>query len=61
MYVEFAKPLARSKQLPRELRDYYASQLARINSVQVGAVLDFEYVGVDGLKHRLSELPEAQM
>ena len=61
VYVEFAKPLARSKQLPRELRDYYASQLARINSVQVGAVLDFEYVGADGLKHRLIELPEAQM
>ena len=56
VYVAFAKPLAGSKQLPRAVRDHYAEQLSRINSVQVGAVLDFEYVGVDGLKHRLSDL-----
>ena len=42
--------------LPRALRDHYAEQLTRINAVQVGSVLDFEYFGVDGLKHRLSEL-----
>ena len=56
VFVAFAKPLAGSKQLPRQVRDHYAQLLARINSVQVGAVLDFEYVGLDGLKHRLSEL-----
>ena len=56
VYVAFAKPLAGSKQLPRAVRDHYAEQLSRINSVQVGAVLDFEYVGLDGLKHRLSDL-----
>ena len=56
VFVAFAKPLAGSKQLPRPVRDHYAELLARINSVQVGAVLDFEYVGLDGLKHRLSEL-----
>ena len=56
VYVAFAKPLAGSKQLPRAVRDHYAEQLARINAAQVGAVLDFEYVGLDGLKHRLSEL-----
>ena len=55
VYVAFAKPLAGSKQLPRAVRDHYAEQLTRINSVQVGAVFDFEYVGLDGLKHRLSE------
>ena len=55
VYVAFAKTLASSKQLPRDVRDHYASQLARINAVQVGSVLDFEYVGIDGLKHRLSE------
>lgn len=60
VYVAFAKPLAASKQLPRSVRDYYATQLARINAVQVGSVLDFEYVGTDGLKHHLSELPEAK-
>lgn len=60
VYVAFAKTLAASKQLPRNVRDHYAEQLARINSVQVGAVLDFEYVGTDGLKHRLSELPAAK-
>ena len=60
VYVAFAKPLAANKSLPKSLRDYYAGQIARINGVQVGAVLDVEYVGVDGQKHRLSELPEAQ-
>ena len=56
VYVTFAKALAGSKQLPRAVRDYYAAQLTRINSVQVGSELDIEYVGVDGLKHRLSDL-----
>ena len=60
VYVAFAKPLAASKQLPREVRDHYASQLARINAVQVGAKLDLEYVGIDGLKHRLSDLAGAK-
>jgi len=56
VYVAFVKPLAASKQLPRDVRDRYAAQLARINAVQVGSQLDLEYVGLDGLKHRLSEL-----
>lgn len=56
VFIAFVSPLARSKQLPRQVRDHYAELLARINSVQVGSVLDFEYVGTDGLKHRLSEL-----
>ena len=60
VYVAFAKQLAASKQLPRQLRDHYASQLARINAVQIGAVLDFEYVGIDGLKHRLSDITDAK-
>jgi len=60
VYVAFAKPLAAAKALPRDLRDHYAAQLARINAVQVGAILDVEYTGLDGAKHRLSELPEAQ-
>ena len=60
VYVAFARPLAGSKQLPRAVRDHYAAQLARINAVQVGSQLDLEYVGTDGLKHRLSELPEAK-
>lgn len=60
VYVAFAKPLAASKQLPRAVRDHYAQQLARINAVQVGAVLDFDYTGIDGQKHRLSELPASK-
>ena len=56
VYVSFIKPLAANKQLPKAVRDHYAAQLTRINSVQVGVPLDFEYVGLDGLKHRLSEL-----
>lgn len=58
VYVAFIKPLAASKQLPKQARDYYASQLARINMVQVGIPLDFEYTGTDGVNHRLSDLPE---
>lgn len=60
VYVAFAKPLAASKKLPREVRDYYGHQLARINAVQVGAVLDFEFTDVDGQKSQLSNLPESQ-
>ena len=60
VYVAFAKPLAASKKLPRELRNHYAEQLARINAVQLGATLDLEYTGTDGAKHRLSELPAAK-
>ena len=56
VYVAFAKPLAGSKQLSRNVRDHYANQLARINAVQLGTVLDFDYIGIDGLKHRLSDL-----
>ena len=60
VYVAFIKPIASNKGISRQVRDYYGTQLARINAVQVGAELDFEYVGTDGLKHRLSELPECE-
>jgi len=60
VYVAFAKPLAGNKALPKALRDHYAEQIGRINAVQVGATLDFDYTGVDGVKHRLSELPASQ-
>lgn len=56
VYVAFIKPLAGSKQLSRPLRNHYAEQLASINAVQLGAVLDFDYYGIDGVKHRLSEV-----
>ena len=60
VYIAFAQPIAANKSLPREVRDHYASQLARINAVQTGATLDIEYIGTDGLKHRLNELPESE-
>ena len=60
VYVAFAKPLASSKQLPREVREHYGKQLARINAVQVGSVLDFDFTDVNGKKMRLSDLPESQ-
>lgn len=56
VYVAFIKPLAGSKQLPKQLREHYAQQLARINSVQVGMPIDFDYTGTDGQRHRLSEI-----
>lgn len=60
VYVAFIKPLAANKALPKDIREHYAAQLARINAVQLGAVLDLDYTGLDGSKHRLSELPEAK-
>jgi len=60
LYVTFAKALASSKNLPKETRDYYAAQLSRINMVQVGVALEFDYIGLDGSKKRLSELPPAK-
>lgn len=60
VYVAFVKPLAGNKSLPKSLRDHYAEQLGRINAVQVGATFDFDYIGLDGAKHRLSDLPESQ-
>lgn len=59
VYVAFVKPLAANKKLPRDVRERYGRQLTQINSVQVGSVLDIEYVGTDGVKHSLKELPEA--
>lgn len=58
VYVAFAKPLASSKQLSKEVRGHYAQQLAAMNAVQTGMVLDFEYIGTDGAKHRVSDFPE---
>ncbi len=60
VYIAFIKPLAASKQLPKETREHYASQLARMNAVQVGVAFDVEFTGTDGVKRRLSELPETQ-
>lgn len=57
VYVAFAKPLASSKKLPKDVREHYAQQLAAMNAVQTGVTLDFEYIGTDGAKHRLSEFP----
>lgn len=58
VYVAFAKPLASSKRLPKEVRERYARQLAAMNAVQTGMMLDFDYIGTDGGKHRVSELPQ---
>lgn len=60
VYMAFVKPIAANKQLPKDVRDYYGRQLTAINSVQVGATLDLEYIGTDGLKHNLRDLPETQ-
>ena len=59
VYMAFIKPLAASKQLPRADRERFAAQLARMNRVQSGAVLDFEFTGIDGNKTRLSALNDS--
>ena len=57
VYVAFAKALASSKKLPKDVRDHYGNQLARINAVQVGSALDFEFFDATGAKRRLSDYP----
>ena len=57
VYVAFARALASSKQLPKNIRDYYGDQLARINTVQVGETLDFEFFDIEGVRRRLSDYP----
>ena len=57
VYVAFAKALASSKKLPKDVRDHYGAQLARINAVQVGSSLDFEFYDTNGEKRRLSDYP----
>ena len=57
VYVAFAKALASSKKLPKDVRDHYGDQLARINAVQVGSALDFEFYDTNGVKRLLSEYP----
>ena len=57
VYVAFARALASSKQLPKNIRDYYGDQLARINTVQVGETLDFEFFDTEGVRRRLSDYP----
>ena len=59
VYIAFIKPLAASKQLPKEERERYAAQLARMNRVQPGAELDFEFTDIDGNKTRLSALTDS--
>ncbi len=61
VYVAFAKPLASAKRLPKQVREHYAQQLAAMNAVQTGMPLDFEYVGTDGAKHRVSDFPQGTM
>ena len=59
VYIAFIKPLASSKSLDKTVRERYAAQLARMNRVQAGVDLDFEFTGLDGVKTRLSALNDS--
>lgn len=61
VYAAFAKPIASSKKLSKQVREHYAQQLSVMNAVQTGMELNFEYVGFDGAVHRISEFPEGTM
>lgn len=57
VYVEFAKALANNTALKKDVRSYYADQLARINSCQEQKQLpDIEMVMDGGSKVKLSSL-----
>ena len=59
VYIAFIKPLAASKNLDKTVRERYAAQLTRMNRVQTGMDLDFEFTGLDGVKTRLSALNDS--
>lgn len=55
VYAEFAKALANNKMLDKEVRNYYADHLTRINACQERQTLpDIELVRSDGSKTKLS-------
>ena len=59
VYVEFIKPLASNTMLKKEVRAYYADQLARINACQEQKALpDIDLVLADGSKSKLSAVSD---
>ena len=59
VYVEFIKPLAANSMLKKEVRAYYADQLARINTCQEQKPLpDIDLVLADGSKSKLSAVSD---
>ncbi len=59
VYVEFIKPLAANTMLKKEVRSYYADQLARINACQEQKPLpDIDLMLADGSKSKLSALSD---
>ena len=56
VYIAFAQQMAAAKQLKNDLRSYYRDQIQRINANQEGMVLNVEYTGTDGQRHRLLDL-----
>lgn len=62
VYVEFIKPLASNTMLKKEVRAYYADQLARINACQEQKALpDIDLVLADGSKSKLSAVSDTTM
>lgn len=59
VFVEFIKPLASNAMLKKEVRTYYANELARINACQEGKSLpDIDLQLADGSKQKLSMLTD---
>lgn len=59
VYVEFARAMASNNSLKKEVRTYYADQLARINACQEQKTLtDIELVMADGSKQKLSAVAD---
>lgn len=57
VYVEFARSLAETSTLKKNVRNYYRQQIERIEHNQPGApMVDLELVDADGRKTRLSQL-----
>ena len=55
-YVEFATALMQASQLSKDEREYYKSQVMRINATQPGSPVDLDFVDTAGNKTKLSNV-----
>lgn len=56
VYLAFAQFMANAKHLKNDVREHYRDQILLINGCQEGMVLNLEYTGTDGQRHKLTDL-----
>ncbi len=57
LYLTFAQAVADNKNVKKDVREHFRDQVKRINTTKLGErITDFTFTGIDGDKHRFSEL-----